>query len=304
MKQAAHQNQRDPHGNQGEQDAPGEQGLPRGLAAFLGRACSVLTTRPSNPHELEAPHWTTTLFRWSLGLALVTWRYLWQTTPLHRREEAGDVHDLPPPLPEHWVNERNQPLAHGAGPLFHRVFTICIDEPTMTAQELISTLAVDLNQAVPSEVTSVDKLSDRSGSLAVGDEIVVRMPGPWDGPVRVVDCTETSFRFATLDDHMEAGQIEFRARPRGRSLQFEIEAWARPCSPMVNLLYTHLRLAKEIQLNMWVRFCLATAHIARGRVRGGVTIHTRVVEERHWRQAPTRDLPEVRLTQQAEVPAR
>jgi uncharacterized protein DUF1990 len=304
MKQAAHHNQQGPHGKQGEEDEPGRQGPRRRLAAFLGWACSVLTARPSTPHVLEVPNWTVTLFRWSLGLALVTWRYLWLTTPLHRREEAGDVHDLPPPLPEHWVDERNQPLEHGAGPLFHRVFTVCIDEPTLTAQELISTLTVDLNQAVPSEVTSVDKLSDCSGPLAVGDEMVVRMPGPWDGPVRVVDCTETSFRFATLDDHMEAGQIEFRARTRGSSLQFEIEAWARPCSPMVNLLYTHLRLAKEIQLNMWVRFCLATADIARGRVRGGVTIHTRVVEERHWCQTPTQALPEVRLAQHVEVPAR
>jgi uncharacterized protein DUF1990 len=304
MKQASHHNQQGPHGKQGEEDEPGRQGPRRRLAAFLGWACSVLTARPSTPHVLEVPNWTVTLFRWSLGLALVTWRYLWLTTPLHRREEAGDVHDLPPPLPEHWVDERNQPLEHGAGPLFHRVFTVCIDEPTLTAQELISTLTVDLNQAVPSEVTSVDKLSDCSGPLAVGDEMVVRMPGPWDGPVRVVDCTETSFRFATLDDHMEAGQIEFRARPRGRSLQFEIEAWARPSSPTVNLLYTYLRLAKEIQLNMWVRFCLATADIVRGRLRGGVTIHTRVVEERHWRQASTRDLPEHGLAQHAEAPAR
>lgn len=44
---------------------------------------------------------------------------------------------------------------------------------------------------------------------------------------------------------------------------------------MANLLYTDLRLAKEIQLHMWVRLCLATVDIARGRVRGGVTIHTR-----------------------------
>jgi len=81
----------------------------------------VLTVRSSNPHELEIPHWTATLFRWSLGLALVTWRYLWQTTPLHRREEAGDVHDLPPPLPERWVDEGNQLLEQGAG----RCFTGC-----------------------------------------------------------------------------------------------------------------------------------------------------------------------------------
>jgi hypothetical protein len=156
----------------------------------------------------------------------------------------------------------------------------------MTAQELISTLAADLNRAVPSEVTSVDKDSD---GLAVGDELTVRMPGPWDGPVRVVDRTETSFRLATLLNHMEAGQIEFRAWPRGSSLQFEIEAWARPGSPMVNLLYTHLRLAKEIQLNMWVRFCQGAAEVAGGRVRGGVTINTRVVEESQWRRPAAQD---------------
>jgi hypothetical protein len=227
------------------------------------------------------PRWVTILFQWSLGMALVSWRYLWQIMPLHRTVQVGNVDDLPPPLPEHCIDERSQPLERGAGPLFHRVFSVRIDGATMTAQELISALAADLNQAVPSEVTSVDKDSD---DLAVCDEMVVRMPGPWDGPVRVVERTDTSFRLATLVNHMEAGQIEFRARPRGTSLQFEIEAWARPGSPIVNLLYTHLRLAKEIQLNMWVRFCQGAAEVAGGRVRGGVTINTRVVEESQWRQ--------------------
>jgi Domain of unknown function (DUF1990) len=227
------------------------------------------------------PRWVTISFQWSLGMVLVSWRYLWQVTPLHRTVQVGNVDDLPPPLPEHCIDERSQPLERGAGPLFHRVFSVRIDGATMTAQELISALAADLNQAVPSEVTSVDKDSD---GLAVCDEFVVRMPGPWDGPVRVVERTDTSFRLATLLNHMEAGQIEFRAWPRGTSLQFEIEAWARPGSPIVNLLYTHLRLAKEIQLNMWVRFCQEASEVAGGRVEGGVTINTRVVEESQWRQ--------------------
>ncbi|HEY3691801.1 MAG TPA: DUF1990 family protein [Pseudonocardiaceae bacterium] len=234
----------------------------------------------------HVPQWATILFRWSLGMVLVSWRYLWQIMPLHRTVQVGDVDDLPPPLPGHCIDECSQPLERGAGPLFHRVFAVCIDGTTMTAQELISTLAADLNRAVPSEVTSVDKDSD---GLAVGDELTVRMPGPWDGPVRVVDRTETSFRLATLLNHMEAGQIEFRAWPRGSSLQFEIEAWARPGSPLVNLLYTHLRLAKEIQLNMWVRFCQGAAEVAGGRVRGGVTINTRVVEESQWRRPAAQD---------------
>ncbi len=43
------------------------------------------------------------------------------------------------------------------------------------------------------------------------------MPGPWDGPVLVVDQTPTSFRFATLKGHLEAGQIEFRTGRRRRA---------------------------------------------------------------------------------------
>lgn len=239
----------------------------------------------------HAPRWATILFRWTFGMMLVSWRYLWQITPLHRTVQVGDASDLPPPLPEQCVDDRNQPLERGAGPLFHRVFSVRIEETTMMARELISALAADLNEAMPSEVTSVERQSEPAADLAVGDEMVVRIPGPWDGPVRVVERTDTSFRLATLRNHLEAGQIEFRARPRDGSLQFEIEAWARPSSPMVNLLYTRLRLAKEIQLNMWVRFCEAAADVARGRVRGGVTIHTRMVEERQWRRPTAQHLP-------------
>ena len=42
----------------------------------------------------------------------------------------------------------------------------------------------------------------------------------------------------------------------------------------MQLLYTSLRLAKEVQLNMWVRFCLAAARTAGGRHADGVDIRT------------------------------
>jgi len=223
--------------------------------------------------------WSTILARWTLGVLLVSWRYLWAITPLHRSVEAGDVTDLPPPLPEQLVDGRSQPMESGVGPLFHRLFVIEIEDPSLTATELIAKVADDLNQAVPSEVTVVETISGVPGELAIGDEVVVRLPGPWDGPVRVVHRTGTSFRLATLAGHLEAGQIEFRARPKSSALRFEIEAWARPSSPAINLLYTHLWLAKEIQLNMWVRFCQTAADLAGGRARGGVTIRTRVVDQ-------------------------
>ncbi|MDQ4009667.1 MAG: DUF1990 domain-containing protein [Actinomycetota bacterium] len=226
--------------------------------------------------------WSTTLARWTLGVVLVSWRYLWAITPLHRSVEAGDASDLPPPLPDQLVDDRSQPMECGVGPLFRRLFAVEIEDPSLTAEELTAKVAADLNEAVPSEVTAVERMSGSPGDLAVGDEVVVRMPGPWDGPVRVVHRTSTSFRLATLAGHLEAGQIEFRVQPAGSRLRFEIEAWARPSSRAIDLLYTRLRLAKEIQLNMWVRFCLTAAEIAGGRARGGVTIRTRVVDQVLW----------------------
>jgi Domain of unknown function (DUF1990) len=223
--------------------------------------------------------WPATLARWTLGVLLVSWRYLWAITPLHRSVATGDATDLPPLLPDRLVDDRSQLLEDGVGPLFRRLFAVEIENSSLTAAELIAKVAADLNQAVPSEVTAVERISGVPGELVIGDEVVVRMPGPWDGPVRVVHRTSTSFRLATLTGHLEAGQIEFRAWPAGSMLRFEIEAWARPSSWAIDLLYSRLQLAKEIQLNMWVRFCLTAADLAGGRARGGVTIRTRVVDQ-------------------------
>jgi hypothetical protein len=121
------------------------------------------------------------------------------------------------------------------------------------------------------------KTRGQRGVLRRGDEFVVRMPGPWDGPVRVVRREAGSFRLATLPGHLEAGQIEFRASAAGDDLSFEIESWARAGDRLAALLYNRLRLAKEIQLNMWSHFCVRAAALAGGRPKGGVTIRTRWV---------------------------
>jgi len=101
------------------------------------------------------------------------------------------------------------------------------------------------------------------------------MAAPWDGPVRVIHRTPRSFRFATLDGHLEAGQIEFRAEPAPEGLRFEIESWARSGDRLSNLLYNHLRMAKEVQLHMWTSFLERVAKASGGRLTGGIDIHTR-----------------------------
>jgi hypothetical protein len=95
--------------------------------------------------------------------------------------------------------------------------------------------------------------------------------------VRVTRRDATSFQLATLDGHLEAGQIEFRAAADGDALRFEIESRARAGDRLADILYNRLRLAKEIQLNMWSHFCVRAAALAGGRPQGGITIRTRWV---------------------------
>jgi hypothetical protein len=223
------------------------------------------------------------VLRWPIGIALVSWRYMWRTTPLHRSEEVGDSADLPsPPDEDNDTAQGRQPLAAGVGPLLHRSYAVRIVGSTMSPAPLIDLVAANLNQSSP-EMAVFRKTRGTSDALRRGDEFVVRMPGPWDGPVRVIRRDDTSFRLGTLTGHLEAGEIEFRATACGDILHFEIESWARAGDRLADVLYTKLRLAKEIQLNMWSHFCVRVAALAGGRPERGVTIRTR------WVTWPPRD---------------
>jgi hypothetical protein len=218
-----------------------------------------------------------TVLGWPVGIAAVSWRYMWRTIPLHRSEEAGTRADLPGlAYDTSGFADRLQPLHAGVGPMLHRSYGVRIAGTSMTPAALIDLVSVRLNQASP-EMAVFRKTRGAQGTLRQGDEFVVRMPGPWDGPVRVVRRDTASFRLATLGGHLEAGEIEFRARPDGDALRFEIESWARAGDRLSALLYNKLRLAKEVQLNMWSHFCVRAAALAGGRPQGGITIRTRWV---------------------------
>lgn len=235
---------------------------------------SPLRRRPNRAGRVE------TVLRWPLGLALVSWRYLWRTVPMHRSETDGGPEDLPPPIPDLLLDDAVQQLADGTGPLLHRYYAVRIEGSHMTPQQLLSAVTSDLNQVAPSEVATFDKSRGPAGELQLNDEFLVRMPGPWNGPVRVVRADELAFRLATLCGHLEAGQIEFRtARHDDGSLRFEIESWARAGDRLSHVLYNRIGLAKEIQLNMWTHVCLRSAKVAGGRIRDGIILRTRRVAD-------------------------
>jgi hypothetical protein len=219
-------------------------------------------------------------------VGLTSWRYLWRTTPLHRSERGARAWEYPlPPLPAGTPTDDLLTPEAGAGPVFHRIYRARIRGAATGSEKLFAQILGDPDRPAPSEFATFQKARGAEGTMRPGDEYVVRMPGPWDGPVRVVHRTPTSFRFATLSGHLEAGQIEFRARrEKGESgsepeFVFEIESWARPGDRVSHLLYNKLLLAKEIQLNLWTETCLGVARNTGGRLQGGVRVHTRRVAD-------------------------
>jgi len=194
---------------------------------------------------------------------------------MHRHEVFSSSGPPLPELPAGVSAEEVQGPGEGTGPLFHRRYRVRIRECRLAADELMAAIQCRPNATSPTTFARFQRVDGGRGRLSAGDEFVVRMPGPWDGPVRVAHAGPRSFRLATLTGHLEAGQIEFRVAPDGeRRLVFEIESWARSSTQLVNLLYDRLRMAKEVQAHMWISFLERVVRLSNGRMTGGIEMYT------------------------------
>jgi hypothetical protein len=218
------------------------------------------------------------LVGWLVGVPFASWRYLSRDVEIHREERTCGW-----PLegfPEEEADGLGvQSCARGTGPAFRRHYRVTVERPLVTAAQLMSVIAADPNVACPLEIARFEKTKGEAGEMHVGDEYRVRLPGPWNGPVRIIAQTETSFRLATLAGHMEAGQIEFRAADSRAGLLFEIESWARSGDTYFHVLYDRVGLTKELQLHMWAHFLERAAQISGGTPAGAVEILTDRCEE-------------------------
>lgn len=217
------------------------------------------------------------LATWPFGIGLTSWRYMWRTTPLSRGEEAAELADnAPPELPDRLDMGGVQTHEAGTGPLFHRLYRVHVVDAQVPVGEVMARVQSDPNVIAPTEFARFHRSSEGPG-MRFGDEYVVHMPGPWNGPVRVVDVCPTSFRFVTLAGHLEAGQIEFRADDRD-DLRFEIESWARSGDRLSRIMYDGFRMAKEVQLHMWTSSLEQVVRLSGGKRKGRIEIATRRVE--------------------------
>jgi hypothetical protein len=236
---------------------------------------------------VDLPRRLATVAGMPLGVALTAWFYVWRTTPIHRREVDGSVEaDLPPTEPA-VAADGVQRIEDGAGPLFHRTYTGRVRDARFGVSELMDQVKADPNVVAPVALARFHKTAGPPWRMEVGDEFLVRMPGPWDGPVRAIEVTPTSFRFVTLAGHLEAGQIEWRAADDDGLLVFQIESWARAGDRLSALLHDRLRMAKEVQLHMWSSVIEKVAGRTHGKLLSGVEIETRRVPPQAFTNRPS-----------------
>src|SRR5215204_1716260 len=110
------------------------------------------------------PQRLATATRWPMGVTLTSWRYLWRTTPLYRQEVQGSwPEDAPPPLPDAVEREDVQWVEDGAGPHFHRHYSVQIESARLSAEELAGQVMANPDSAAPSEFATFLKLRGEEG---------------------------------------------------------------------------------------------------------------------------------------------
>jgi len=173
-----------------------------------------------------------------------------------------------------------QRTADGTGPLFYRHYSIAFSAPGATAEELMRQVQADPNEFSPPELAVFRKTRGASGVMREDDEFFIEITGPWNGPVRVIRVQPTSFSFATLQGHMEAGEIRFELKPRGApgAFVFDIFSWARSKDALVDLAYDKLKVAKGAQTEMWTMYCENVVKKLHAEPRSDVKIETKKTE--------------------------
>jgi Domain of unknown function (DUF1990) len=200
--------------------------------------------------------------------ALARWTTRRGSVDIERRTTDPSEFSLPD-----GARRDDQPIEDGVGGWFHRRYRVTVSDAAMSADDLMASIQRDPNVLVDENFSPFVKDVGAVGAMAVGDRFTVKIAGPWNGPVEVIDVGPHDFRLATLEDHMEAGIIEMRAhRHDTGGVRFEIESWARSGDHAANVVYDKLGVGRALQSEMWVSACEAAASLTGGRQHGPVAL--------------------------------
>ena len=179
-----------------------------------------------------------------------------------------------------------QLMDSGEGPVYHRKYWVEFSEPKVPPVELLNKLKVNQNLFVDPKVALFEKTKGEMDLMKVGDEFLVHIAGPWDGPTVVIDVTGTSFTFQTLEGNIESGQINFRVEERaGGVWRFTIESMSRSKDVLVDLMYDKLLIARMGQTKMWTDVCQSFYNFSTSRKEKSVNVITEKCVNGKWIKA-------------------
>lgn len=210
-------------------------------------------------------------FGWVTGAPLASFRFLRRQRPIEELVHGEGQH--PPELRRDDPDPAHREDGNGLGPVTHRLFRADVEDPKLAAERLIDVVAADPNVISPFEVVRFERTRGERGDLREGDELLIRMAGPWDGPVKVTKRWREGFRLAATGGHAQLGQVELRAQERGGDLRLEIQTRERSASGIFHILRA-TGLIRRMQTHTWAHMLEAAAQVAGGRPPRKIVVET------------------------------
>jgi hypothetical protein len=211
---------------------------------------------------------------WLVGGPLAVFRFLRREIPIIEVDPAGAAR----PLTADNHGDAQPQDEDGVGPVVHRLYGATIRSPQLTAGRLLAIIAADPNVIAPSEILRFEKIRGEAGCLREGHELLIRMAGPWNGPVRVTRYWEEGFRLAATRGHPQLGQVELRVRDEDGQIAMEIQTRERAAGVSFHVLQ-RIGLIKRMQSYTWAEMLENAAQLAGGRPPEQVTVAS-------WRDGP------------------
>lgn len=205
---------------------------------------------------------------WAVGAPLAIFRFLRREIPLEEIASTG-----PPPFPDERVDPADAEKARTVGPVVHRLYSATIQAPKLSAERLLAIIAADPNVIAPVEVLHFEKRRGDRRRLEKGDELLIRMFGPWNGPVQVVRRWQEGFRLAATRGHPQLGQLELRARDDDGQIAMEIQTRERAAGVGFHLLQ-RIGLVRRMQDYTWGEVLENAAQLAGGRRLDRITVRS------------------------------
>jgi hypothetical protein len=198
-------------------------------------------------------------FGWLVGAPLAIFRFLRRKVPIVQVDPGAVA-----PLAPESAGAARREAGMGVGPVVHRRYSAMIRAPRLTAERLLAIIAADPNVIAPSEVLRFERTKGEQGRLEEGDELLIRMAGPWNAPVKVTRRWAEGFRLAATGGHPQLGQVELRVRDEDGRIAIEIQTRERAAGLGFHVLQ-RIGLIRRMQSYTWAEMLENAAQLAGGR---------------------------------------